>query len=241
MTRIISFIVLFMISGNILMAQNETETTKNKVNVSVNADLVSRYVWRGLLYSPNVNVQPTLGLTAGNFFAGAWASYGFSDKYAEVDFYAGYSLGNFTLTLSDYYNENELDLTEADHFNWDRETTTHALEGTLNYYFGQECPLTLTAATFFYGNDRDVEGENNYSTYFEAKYNWQLNDGYQLSGFAGGTPSQSLYAADAALVNVGLKLGRTIAINEQISLPIEASLISNPEAEDIFFVLKATF
>lgn len=241
MTRIISIITLLMISGNILIAQNEQESEESNVNVSLNADLVSRYVWRGLLYSPNVNIQPTLGLTAGNFFAGAWASYGFSDKYSEVDFYAGYCFGNLTLTVNDYYNENEMALTEADHFNWDSETTTHALEGTLNYYFGQKFPLTLTAATFFYGNDRDAEGENYYSTYFEAMYNWQLNDGYQLSGFVGGTPAEGLYAADAGLVNVGFSLGKSITINEQISLPVEASLVSNPEAEDIFFVLKASF
>lgn len=223
------------------MAQNETETTQNKVNVSVNADLVSRYVWRGLLYSPNVNIQPTLGLTAGNFFAGAWGSYGFSDKYAEVDFYAGYRFDNFTLTINDYYNENERDLNQADHFNWDSETTTHALEGSLNYYFGAECPLTLTAATFFYGNDRDADGENNYSTYFEAMYNWQLNDGHQLSAFVGGTPTEGLYAADAAIVNVGFMLANELIINDKFTIPVKGSLISNPEAEDIFLVMKVSF
>lgn len=241
MKKLIFIFCFIVISSNVLMAQEDESQSENDIQLSMNADLVSRYVWRGLLYSSNVNIQPSIGLSCNNFFMGAWGSYGLSDKYAEVDFYAGYGLGNLTLTVNDYYTENETDMDQYDHFNFNNETTNHALEGSLAYYFGDNCPLTLTGAMFLYGNDRDAEGENFYSTYIEAHYDWQTAGEYQWSAFVGGTPAEGLYADNAAIVNVGFSLTNELIINDKLTLPVEGSLISNPEAEDVFLVMKVTF
>lgn len=221
------------------MAQEAKPEKDSNVSFYMNADIVSRYLWRGLLYSPNVNIQPTAGVSVGNFFIGAWGSYGISDKYAEVDFFAGFAAGNFMVMVSDYYDEIETDMTAVDHFQWGREETSHALEATLSYTFASSFPLTLTAATFFYGNDRDAEGDNYYSTYIEGSYPFSFTD-YDFTLFAGGTPAEGLYADEAALVNLGVSATKSVQLNERIAIPVSMSLVSNPKAEDIFFVIKVT-
>jgi len=239
MMKKIILLTLFLFSGLAIYAQEQEEPEPSKASFYMNADVVSRYLWRGLLYSPNVNIQPTAGLSVGNFFIGTWGSYGISDKYAEVDFFAGITAGSFMFMLSDYYAEVETDLPAVDHFNWGSDETAHALEATISYTFGSSFPLTLTAATFFYGNDRDAEGDNYYSTYFEGSYPFSFS-GFDFNFFAGATPAEGLYASEAAIVNLGLSAGKSIQINENISIPVSMSLVSNPKAEDIFIIIKVT-
>ena len=61
------------------------------------------------------------------------------------------------------------------------------------------------------------------------------------SAFVGGTPAEGLYADDAAIVNVGFSLGKELIITDKLTFPVKGSLVSNPEAEDIFLVMKVTF
>jgi len=234
------FLLLIMLPF-VSMLANGQEQQEEPANTSfyLNADIVNRYLWRGLMYSSNVNIQPTAGITAGNFFAGAWGSYAVSDKYAEVDFFMGYSMSGLTFTVSDYYTEDETNFANFDHFHFKSGTTNHALEGSLSYNFGADFPLTLTAATFFYGNDRNADGENYYSTYFEGSYAFDFSS-YNFSVFMGGTPAEGLYAPGAAIINLGLTASKSVPVNEQISIPVSASLVSNPKAEDIFFIVKLT-
>jgi hypothetical protein len=239
MVRRIILLACLVCLGFATFAQEPEESEPSKASFYMNADVVSRYLWRGLLYSPNVNIQPTAGLSVGNFFVGAWGSYAISDKYAEVDFFAGFTAGRLMFMVSDYYAEIETDMAAIDHFQWGADETAHALEATVSYTFGEGFPLTLTAATFFYGNDRDAQGDNYYSTYLEGSYPFSFS-GYDFNLFAGGTPAEGLYAAEAALVNLGVSASKAIQINESISIPVSMSLVSNPKAEDIFFIVKVT-
>ncbi len=69
-------------------------------DVSLSADFVNRYIWRGLDVNSAANVQPSLSLTAGGFGIGFWGSYSLTqanasdDNYAvssEVDLWASYT------------------------------------------------------------------------------------------------------------------------------------------------------
>lgn len=212
-----------------------------KVEVSVNADVVSRYVWRGLLLSPNPNIQPTIALTMGNFTVGSWASYGISENYAEIDLFLTYSIGSFSVTLYDYFNEMEPDMAAAEYFSWKREETGHALEGTLAWAGTENFPLKITGALFFYGNDRDtVTLEQNFSSYLEIGYPVQLGD-YTLDFFAGGTFNEGFYHEKAHLVNLGISASKEIAFSEKFALPVKASFMLNPAKEDVFFTVGVTF
>lgn len=230
---------LLVLSSMSVLAQETKEERATEASFYMNADVVSRYLWRGMMYSSNVNIQPRAGITMGNFFVGAWGSYALSDKYAEVDFFAGFSKGNLTLMVNDYYAEIETDLAATDHFQWAEDKTPHALEATISYTLGSKFPLTLTAATFFYGNDKDMEGNNFYSTYIEGSYPFRFS-GFDFSVFAGGTPAEGLYAQEAALVNLGITASKAMHVSEHFSLPVSMSLVSNPKAQDIFIIVKVT-
>lgn len=236
MKKSIFILTISVLLTNNIVAQDTKENQKSKWQLSASADVVNSYVWRGLLYNDNMNIQPQLGISNGAFFAGAWGSYATSGNYAEVDFYAGVAFSHFTFTISDYFGA--ADLGSLDHFNWDKDSTSHMLEATINYRISDNLPLTLTAATFVYGNDRDAAGDNQFSTYLEARYPWQLND-YTGTFFVGGTPAEGLYAQKTGIVNLGCSVARELDFGK-LQIPVAFELISNPTAEDIFFICKVT-
>jgi hypothetical protein len=233
-------LILAAIAFQALYSQETSmENNEDDSPFSISADFVNRYVWRGLLYSPNPNIQPTIDFTKGNLSIGAWGSYAMAIPYAEVDLYISYSTGNFTITLNDYYVENEFDLPANKYFNWSETSTPHSLEGAITFNGTDNFPLTLTAATFIYGNDWDENGDNLYSTYFEVGYGKQMGKTL-VNLFLGGTPAKGLYSDKASIVNVGLGLSRDISIGTNFKLPIFGSLVINPSAQDIFMVFGIT-
>jgi len=237
---LLSLTTTLLLTSSIAVAQEEKQSSAVSVDYSV--DLVSRYLWRGLLYSANPNIQPTISLTAGNFSVGSWASYGMSQEYSEIDLFATYSIGNFSFTVSDYYNEYESNLDSADYFHWDRKTTGHALEGTLAWAGTESFPLSITGAVFFYGNDRDTSTINKkqyYSTYLELGYPVNVGE-YKLNLFIGGTFNEGLYSTEPNVVNVGFKTTKEIEITDKFKLPVSATFAVNPAKDDVFFVVGIT-
>jgi len=61
-------VVLFCVPTIFCNAQEDC-----KVNFSLQGDMVSSYVWRGM-YESGASVQPSLGMTVGNFSLTAWGS-----------------------------------------------------------------------------------------------------------------------------------------------------------------------
>lgn len=94
--------LLLMLSASTLLSAGNNDSSK--VDLSLGADLVSRYVWRGLLLGNGASIQPTMGLTYKGLSFGSWASYSFSHSaFQEVDLYLTYSIGSVTLGINDYY------------------------------------------------------------------------------------------------------------------------------------------
>jgi hypothetical protein len=233
----VSLLMMLLIPGQ-LKAQDEQE--QKFISADYSVDLVSRYLWRGLLFNANPNIQPYLGVNLGNFTIGSWASYAIAKNYAEVDLFATYTAGNLSFTLYDYYNENEDSLPEVNYFEWKRENTAHMLEGTIAWAGTESFPLKATAAVFFYGNDLNDSLEQNYSTYLELGYPLQVGD-FNFDFFAGATLNEGLYSDKANFVNVGFSTSKDIEITEKFSLPVKATFVINPSAKDVFFVAGITF
>ncbi len=230
---------------HLAMGQEAENTTKSELSVSV--DAVSRYVWRGLLYDSSPNLQPTLSYTYGGFSIGSWASYGVSNHYAEIDFFASYTKGAFSFSVYDYFNEDEDDLRVNNYFNYKNKTTGHLLEGSVIYTAGEAFPITLTAAMFFYGSDKKENGDQAYSSYFEVGYPFKVAN-QSLDFFIGGSPSNGFYQkysnienSDPNIFNLGVSSTKEIKISDSFTLPLKATLSLNPAAEDIFFVVAMTF
>lgn len=240
---VLSFVwMITMFQGNPLNAQESSDSSQN-LKLELNADLVSRYIWRGLPSSLSPNIQPYATLSYKNFAAQVWGSYALPGQYAEIDLNLSYTLGAFTFSIWDYYNEDESDLSLNDYFRWsntDTSYTAHSLEGGITFNGTESFPISFTLATFFYGNDIDEEGDNYYSTYLELGYESNIGE-TNLSLFAGGTFAKGYYASKAAVVNLGFTASRELKLSNTMSLPVYGSLILNPDAKNIFFVFGITF
>jgi hypothetical protein len=216
-----------------VLSYSQTQKDSSAVNPDLGADFVSRYVWRGLSLSASPNIQPYLDFGYKGFSAGMWSSYATSEPYAEVDFYISYSSKGLTVTLTDYYTEDENNLLRFNHFNWKQGKTNHALEASLGYSLQGRMPLSFKLATIFFGNDQNPDGKQFYSTYLELGYPFAIHD-YQFNVSLGATPSKGLYAEDASIVQIGLSASKNLRITEHFSLPLAISILSNPDNENIF-------
>jgi hypothetical protein len=221
---------------------------KNAVSAKVSAELVSSYIWRG---SPSFstingqpvlapNIQPTLGVLFGGLEIGAWGSTDFTGSYQEMDLYASYTIKGLTATVSDYFWSS--DWATKPYFLYKNETTGHIVEGMLSYQ-PEKVPIRLTVATMLYGADKsaDDQSKNNYSTYFELGYTFNIQD-YDFNAVVGMTPADGFYGdgygniTGFGIVNIGLTGSKKIKISEKLETTIRSSLVFNPQQEKAYLV-----
>lgn len=224
MKKIKLFIVLLALS-------NAASGIKaQEVTVSAGADIVSSYIWRGLYCGP-ASVQPGISLSAGNFSVGAWGSTSFESSWREFDLYAGYSIGNFSVLVTDYFFPHDLHADgSSDYFDY----SEHVFEATLGYSFGGSFPLSLAWNTNFAGDD-------DYSSYFEASYTLNAG-GVDVDLILGATPWSGAYSKNGfALINASVKASKEIAFTDSFSLPVFTQAILNPDTKDVFLVFGVSF
>lgn len=225
----------------------EAQEEESKVNFAVQGDLVSSYIWRGM-YQTGASIQPTLGLSVGNFSLTAWGSTDF-DGYRsseglaskEIDLTAAYTFGNSGLTLS------VADLWWAGqgankYFNFKSAETAHHFEAGLAYTLPVEkFPLSVAWYTMFAGMDKNAEGEQNYSSYVELNFPFTVKM-VNLNATCGIVPYEApQYMVNGfSVTNVALKGTTAIRFSDSFSLPIFAQAIWNPRLEDAHLVFGIT-
>lgn len=223
MKKLKFFIVLVAVFGAVSGIKGQ------EVNVSAGADIVSSYIWRGQYLGPAA-VQPGISLSAGNFSIGAWGSTTFESSWREFDLYIGYSIGNISLLITDYFFPRSLpDGEDRGYFKY----ADHVFEGTLGYSLGESLPLSLVWNTNFAGDD-------DYSSYFEAKYSVPVG-GVNIDFILGGTPWKGIYSDGFALVNASIKASKEITITDSFSLPVFTQAILNPDTKDVHLVFGMSF
>ena len=212
------FIVLFFISVSISAARSQ------ELAVKAEADFVSSYIWRGLYVGP-ASIQPGISLSAGDFTVGVWGSSSFNGTWREFDLYAKYSIGNFSLLLTDYFLPHDLpDGEKISYFDY----SEHVVEATLGYTFGESFPLSLVWNTNFIGDE-------DYSTYFEASYSIPSSFA-NIDLIIGATPKAGFYSDGLAIVVTSIKASKEIVINDNFSIPVYTQAILNPNSRDVFLV-----
>jgi hypothetical protein len=136
--------------------------------------------------------------------------------------------------------------------------TTHTIEAYLQYKGPEKFPISVLVGTYIYGNDKtavdsvftdskllqSVNFKNRFSSYIELGYSFAIKEN-NFDVFVGATPFSSAYSTpvykgDFAVVNMGVTGYRNIKITEKFDLPLKASVIFNPQASNIFFVLGLT-
>ena len=235
-------------------------------NFNFGADFMSRYIWRGYDYGNSPAIQPSMYFSWQGLNIGAWGSYAFTKhsiqvndttvedlgNYTETDLYISYTLKWFTLLLYDYFTLNGLNPNDGNrYFDYNNKTTNHTFEVSLTFDGPESFPIQLIAGTLVYGADKNKDStgvygmgeKNNYSTYFEVAYKISIAKiGMELRPFIGGIPfGSSWYGPYAGVTNLGLTAKKEIPITKDYSLPLQASLITNPQAQSIFFVFGLSF
>lgn len=240
----------------------------NAATLNFGADIMSRYIWRGYDFGNSPAFQPNIYFQWKGLNIGAWGSYSFAPynmmlndttevnmgNYTEMDVYLSYTLKWFTLTFFDYFVPNGIDpdYTEAkvfQYFNYNNKTTGHTFELSLTFTGPEKFPLKVFVGTLVYGNDKAKDSlgyyanpdKNNYSTYLELAYPVTFHT-IDLNFFVGGTPfGGSWYGPKAGFTNVGLTAKKEISITKSYCLPVQVSLIANPEASKLFLVFGISF
>ena len=220
---------------------------ENGPKFAVQGDLVSSYIWRGM-YQTGASFQPTLAFSVAGFSLTAWGSTDFDGYQSseglankEIDLTAAYTFGASGLTLS------VADLWWAGQgsnkfFNFKSHETAHHFEAGLAYTFPLEkFPLSLAWYTMFAGQDKDAEGNQNYSSYVELNYPFSVKR-VDLTATCGLVPYEAAqyYTSGFAVTNVALKGTTAIKITDSFSLPIFAQAIWNPRLEDAHLVFGFT-
>lgn len=248
------FMAAIMMAGicmpGIVFGQDEEKSS----NLSFGADVVSRYIWRGLnLGGSSPHVQPYIEYAFGEsgLAIGAWGSYstGLGMAGAEADLYISWSpIEALNLTLTDYFFPSDQPFERNDYFNYKKNETGHTLEAMLTLGGTEAFPLYATFAMNLYGADGvNEKGENYLAKYIEIGYGKEFGD-TALDVFLGMAPDnpktdeggEGWYGDSAGIINLGLSLSKSIQVADK-TLPVFSSMIFNPEAGNFYLVLGLSF
>jgi hypothetical protein len=142
----------------------------------------------------------------------------------------------FTITATDYFFP--VDGMENKYFDYNDTTTGHVFEMMATFNGTEKFPLSLLVGMNVYGADPcKANGDPYYSTYIEASYQFK-----NIKLFTGFNPIESGFYGDyMGFCNIGATAKKEIKITENFSLPLSVSLITNPQKENIFLVVGASF
>ena len=216
-----------------------TTHAQNTIESTVSADVVSKYVWRGLELG-DVAVQPTLGVGYKGLSLTAWGSYGLSNKddVKEFDLTLGYTIGGLNIGITDYWFSEGLD-PDARYFKFDAHGTNHLFEANIGYDFGS---VALQWYTNFAGNDgTNKSGKRAYSSYMEASVPFRLAM-VDWTATVGAVPyATTTYGTNGfAVTNLSLRATKDIRVTDSFSIPIFGQLTGNPCSQKAYLVFGFT-
>ena len=227
--------VLILVCG--LVAMVNTAKAQDKPEVSVSADFVNQYIWRGQDLG-DISVQPTLGVAYKGLSITAWGSVGLSDNEdtKEFDLTLSYSLGNFNIGITDYWFNTPNDR----YFSYAAHKTSHVFEANIGYDFGL---CALQWYTNFAGNDGvNKSGDRAYSSYVELSAPFKLG-GADWTAAVGAVPYATSFYGEAggfAVTNVSLKASNDINITKTFSVPVFAGIYANKSTEKAYLAFGFT-
>ncbi|MBU1096722.1 MAG: hypothetical protein KKB34_09605 [Bacteroidetes bacterium] len=235
--KVKSYILIFLFIAAFLYNNSIAQS----LSASAGADIVSRYIWRGIEVNNTPNIQPSLAISAVNFELGIWGSYTLSNQKFntdEMDFYLGYNIstssGDISLLVTDYYFPNS-GVTIDD---FDDGGGAHTLEFGVGYSGTESFPITVFVAYNFYNDP----GNNIYT---EVGYPFTLSE-IDFRAFASATPGSKknpIYygTEEFKFTQLGLTASKEIKITEDFSLPLFSSFIINPNAKIAHMVFGTGF
>lgn len=201
-------------------------------SVSLGADVMSRYVWRGADFGESMSVQPALTFGFGGLEVGAWGSYSISASGAganENDIWASYTIeasngASFSFGVTDYY----FPAPEAVGFSY---SDAHTLELSVSVTGPESFPVSV------YGGMLTSNDPDN-SVYLEASLPVAAGGDVEVGLVAGMvTGASGFYGTDgAAVVNLGISASKGLEITDSFAPPLSVSYILNPDQDRAYLV-----
>lgn len=233
--RIIKVLTLAAVAMMSISAAN----AQDKVEGSVSADVVSRYVWRGQALG-DAAVQPSASLSYKGLSLSAWGSYGFlnTEDTKEFDLTLSYTVGGFNVGVTDYW----FSYYGADnkYFEYRAHDTSHVWEANVGYDFG---PLAIQWYTNFAGADGiNKSGKRAYSSYVQLSAPFSLAT-CDWTATIGAVPYATNFYSDVngfAVTNVALRATKAIPVCKKWSLPLFMEGSCNPSTKKGYLVVGFT-
>lgn len=233
--RIIKVLTLAAVAMMSFSAAN----AQDKVEGSVSADVVSRYVWRGQALG-DAAVQPSASLSYKGLSLSAWGSYGFlnTEDTKEFDLTLSYTVGGFNVGVTDYW----FSYYGADnkYFEYRAHDTSHVWEANVGYDFG---PLAIQWYTNIAGADGiNKSGKRAYSSYVQLSAPFSLAT-CDWTATIGAVPYATSFYSDVngfAVTNVALRATKTIPVCKKWSLPLFMEGSCNPSTKKGYLVVGFT-
>ena len=220
------------------------------LEVNLGADIVSRYLWRGLNVNDAINIQPSLSLSVSGLSAGFWGSYSLSDKILdnefdqEIDTWIGYEFGfengmSISAVVTDYYfplagikwgNFNNYDDPDG--------VGAHTVEAGLSISGCESFPVTLSG----YINVYNDAGNN---TYFQLDYSPTVAEipfDFFIGAAGGSADNPGYYGTENFnVINVGIGASKSVKVTDDYSIPVSVTFIVNPKEEISYLVFGLSF
>ena len=167
--------------------------------------------------------------------------YAFNGKYSEVDLGLSYTYRWITIGINDYYYPTTT-IPQDQYFNFKACETGHWFEALVTIA-PEKIPVYLTLSNFFAGADKDLDGNQAYSTYAELGGHYSILNNHQIALAAGMAFNKSCYngyAHGAGVCNVELKYTYNLAL-KNVNLPLSVAYIINPLYEKAHVNFIASF
>jgi hypothetical protein len=220
------------------------------LSISAGADLVSRYIWRGIDVNDAANIQPTLTFSVSGFSGGFWGSYSLSNNSTdntfnqEVDTWVGYTfsfdngMSAGALITDYYYPKAGIKWGNFNNYDDPKGPGAHTIETGLFLKGPESFPLSLSGFINVY-NDAGS------TTYFQIDYPATVAEvpiNFFIGASGGSKENPGYYGTENFnVINIGVKAVKELKITEEYKLPVSVSVIINPTAEISYLVFGLTF
>lgn len=237
----IIYTFIFLSLGNIYNLWGQENRNKfgclmKESNFHLGIDIQTKYMWRGMemmteestpILFPQINYQKS------GFYAYIMGGYSLNGRYSEVDLGISYTHKWITFSLNDYYYPTT---TINDQYLKFDNNTGHWFEGVITIT-PEKIPLYLTLSNFFYGADKNLKGQQAYSTYVEIGTYYDFLKYNRIALTIGSACNESCYNGyehGFGICNIELKYSHTVSFKDGWSIPLNVAYILNPIREKSF-------
>lgn len=148
----------------ILLVLSSSAIAQEIVSLNMGADVLSRYVWRGLDFGGTPVIQPAVTLSFGGFELGVWGSTSLSTEKIETDefdVWASYTFdpgfGNVSLIFTDYYFPNAgFGYGNFNNYDDPEGPGGHTLELGVSYAGNDSFPISVSGFMNIYNEEETV-------------------------------------------------------------------------------------